>query len=192
MNFRLSRETFHPGKVSSHEEEDYTNEMMVTQSHRIDFAQDHHDGSQFGYLFNSTMHFPSSALNALVLIAVLATFPTADAAACKTVTTWNMFVNFVNTAMNEKQSEICFNPFEVSKPTNSRLVLNRPITLRCQKTKTSDKCAIEGAGHQIRIAGGNSQVLMEGFTFVGATNCAVRIVATSAKMHTLVDCDFIE
>jgi hypothetical protein len=78
------------------------------------------------------------------------------------------------------------------KPTGNRLLLNRPISLVCEKQLPSDECVIEGDGHQVRIAGGGADVTITGFTFIGATQCAIRVIESATKPVNLVGCEFIE
>jgi hypothetical protein len=138
------------------------------------------------------MYFPSTTVAAFVAGLLLATTTHANAAACETAATFNDVVRLVNAALNANRGEICFHPFHVVKPTAGSLVLNRPISIRCDKQSNNDQCIIEGDGNQIKIAGRNADVTIDGFTFVGATNCAVRVHKTTFKTHTLVDCDFIK
>lgn len=139
------------------------------------------------------MKFPSASVAAILAAALFgSTIPAVNAATCATVTSWNALVNLSNTAMREKKGEICFLPFRVVKPTGNRLVLNRPISLVCEKQLPSDECVIDGDGHQIRIAGGGADVTITGFTFTRATQAAIRVVESATKPVNLVGCEFIE
>lgn len=138
------------------------------------------------------MYFPSATIAAVLLGALFSVVPVVNAATCETVNSWSALVRLVNTAMREKQGSICFRPFRVMKPTGNRMTLNRPIDISCDKTSLSDQCIIEGDGHQVRIAGGNADVTITGFTFIGATECAIRVIETATKPVNLVSCEFIE
>jgi hypothetical protein len=118
--------------------------------------------------------------------------PTYVAGACEAIQTWNDLVRLANAAMRERQDELCLKPFHIMKPQDVQLVLNRPISMRCEKQSESDECKIEGAGNHIQIAGGNALAMISGFTFVGATECAIRLFSTSRKTHQLIECAFIE
>eukprot|EP00547_Thalassionema_nitzschioides_P005544 CAMPEP_0194208226 /NCGR_PEP_ID=MMETSP0156-20130528/6734_1 /TAXON_ID=33649 /ORGANISM="Thalassionema nitzschioides, Strain L26-B" /LENGTH=101 /DNA_ID=CAMNT_0038935149 /DNA_START=374 /DNA_END=675 /DNA_ORIENTATION=- len=95
--------------------------------------------------------------------------------------------------MTQKQeTELCLEPFSIEKVSASPLVLNRPVRLRCNKrTNSDDKCQVSGVGHFVRIAGRHAQATITGFTFVGATDCAIRVISTSRQTHFLTGCDFI-
>lgn len=138
------------------------------------------------------MYFPSIPIVVVLLWVFIGAAPAVDAAKCETVNSWSELVHLVDTTMQEKQGSICFNPFRVIKPTGNRITLNRPIDILCEKKSPSDQCIIEGDGHQVRIAGRNADVSITGFTFIGATECAVRVVETATKPVNLVGCEFIE
>lgn len=126
-----------------------------------------------------------------LLIAVLR-FTSTKGEICHTVNKWNDLVRLTNAAMNTKKYEVCFKPFNIDKPQSSRLMLNRPIILRCDKSSTEDRCEIKGSGHHVRVAGKNAKVNIIGFTFIGATNSAVRVISTSTQTHTIDRCDFLQ
>jgi hypothetical protein len=139
------------------------------------------------------MHISATAVAALFVRLFLVNDPSqALAAPCETVNTFADFVRIVNLGMTQQRDEICFRPFHLAKPIGSVLVLNRPISLQCEKLQSNDKCTLEGGGNHITIAGGNAKVTIDGFSFTGATQCAVYVRQTSLETHTLSGCEFVK
>lgn len=93
--------------------------------------------------------------------------------------------------MNQKVGQLTLCPFAVDKPAASRLVLNRPLRLTCQKSGAGDRCLIDGRGNHFRIQGPNAQIILEGFTFQSATECAVRVAPTATKPQLIQGCEFL-
>jgi hypothetical protein len=139
-----------------------------------------------------------SATTVVALFAVLSLINgpllSADAALlCTTAKTFSDVVAVVNLALKQKHTEVCFNPFHVIKPTGITLVLNGPISLTCMQKSSNDKCVIEGGGNHFNIAGGSAKVEIVGFTFIGATQSAIRVLATApTNHHSIVDCIFVK
>ena len=109
---------------------------------------------------------------------------------CQRVDSFIEFSRMVSLAMKQNNSFLCFQPFQVVKQSTKRFVLDGRITLQCEKKLSSDKCQIEGAGNHLTISGKNGQVNIQGFTFYGATESAIRILATSRNAHYISDCNF--
>jgi hypothetical protein len=140
-----------------------------------------------------TMQLSASTVTALVAILVLINGPSqTDAAPCASAKTFSDVVAVVNLALKQKHTEVCFNPFHVVKPTGITLVLNGPISLICMQKTSNDKCVIEGGGNHLNIAGGGAKVDVLGFTFIGATQSAIRVLATAPNHHSIVHCNFVK
>lgn len=139
------------------------------------------------------MHITAITVAALIVRLFLVNGPLqAQAAQCETVNSFADLARIVNLGMTQQRAEICFRPFHLAKPAGSTLVLNRPISLRCEKLQSDDKCTLEGGANHITIAGGNAKVTIEGFTFTGATQSAVRVMQTSRESHSLSGCEFVK
>jgi hypothetical protein len=138
------------------------------------------------------MHISTTAAVALLVQLFFVNEPSqAHAAQCETIKTFDDLIRIVNMGMTLKRNEICFRPFRLIKASASVVVLNRPISLRCDKLLNNEKCIIEGGGSHITIAGGNAKVKLDGFTFTGATQGAVRVTRTSRETHYLTGCEFV-
>jgi hypothetical protein len=113
-----------------------------------------------------------------------------QAVPCQRVNSFNQFNMMVSLAIKQNNFFLCFQPFYVVKQSTKRLVLDGRITLQCEKKLSSDRCQIEGAGNHLTISGKKGQVNIQGFTFSGATESAIRVLSTSRKSHYISDCNF--
>ena len=107
---------------------------------------------------------------------------------CVTIGGWDDLVSAVTNASGSLS--LC--PFDIVKPESEKLLLNKRLTMSCVGATESNKCTLRGIGNHIRIAQSAAEVVLEGFKFIGATKCAVRVHSTATKTHELRDCGFVK
>lgn len=129
-----------------------------------------------------------SCLNGKMIcfVVILVLVPTIHA--CETIGSWSALVAAVRDATNSLS--VC--PFDITKPSTERLLLNKRLNMTCHGATETNKCTLRGTGHHFRIAGPSAEVVLDGFAFHEATECAVRVLSTATKKQELWNCDFIK
>lgn len=108
--------------------------------------------------------------------------------ACELIGSWIDLVDAVRTAT----STLLLCPFDIEKPESERLLLNKRLNMTCFGATETSKCTVRGTGHHFRIAGTVAEIVLDGFAFRNATQCAIRVLSTAPKHHEIRNCDFIE
>ena len=81
---------------------------------------------------------------------------------------------------DSNNGELCFKPFLISRD-------EKDITIKLEDRKTHiwceepRKCTIKGEGAHILIKGKSAQVTLSGFTFIGSTQTAIKVIKGSGK-----------
>ena len=117
---------------------------------------------------------------------------TGPSVACERINNWHDLIWAINDAQrNNAIDELRLCPFRVTKPADKTLVLNRALIIRCIKTNVNDKCQIVGSGIHAQLQGPGARITVDGFTFIGATHCAIRVYPTAVQPQNLINCEFL-
>ena len=129
-----------------------------------------------------------------LLLLLLALCNLQVSSACEQIDDWQDLIVTINAAQrNDDVDELRLCPFQIRKPATVKLVLNRALIIRCDKLNDEDECRIVAdGGLHAQIQGPGAQITIIGFTFVGATTCAVRLYSTALQPQNLIDCHFIK
>jgi hypothetical protein len=82
--------------------------------------------------------------------------------------------------------------FDIGKNASSqRLVLEKRLSISCFGATETEKCTIRGPGRYFYISGSAAEVVLDGFAFHGASECAVRVLSSAKKTQVVQNCDFV-
>jgi len=127
--------------------------------------------------------FGGTALLAMVM------FAPANASECVNIEEWNDLVTSVRTATGTLT--LC--KFDIDKTASSeRIMLKKRLSISCFGATETEKCTVRGPGYHLHIAGSATEVVLDGFAFHGASECAVRVLSTAKKTQVLQNCDFVK
>jgi hypothetical protein len=123
-----------------------------------------------------------------VLFTMASSVAHGNASECVSIREWNDLVIAIKTATNFLT--LC--PFDIDKIASSdRLVLAKRLSISCFGATEMEKCTIRGPGRHLNIGGSAAEVVLDGFAFHGASECAVRVLSDAKKTQVVQNCDFV-
>jgi hypothetical protein len=122
------------------------------------------------------------------MLLAMAVVAPGNASECVSIGEWNDLVNAIKTAT--ESLTLC--PFDIDKTVSSqRLVLEKRLSISCFGATETEKCTVRGPGRHFYIGGSAAEIVLDGFAFHGASECAVRVRSTAKKTQVVQNCDFV-